>query len=80
MDRLSDLLDELHLEQVQIVAVARANHRALERLRRAGMLRPDGPLRAFPTINAAVTAFQRQTTQPTDEGPDPSAGDPPGSI
>jgi sulfate permease, SulP family len=78
IDGLSDLLDELYLEQVQVVAVARANHRARDRLRRAGLLHPDGPLQAFPTINAAVTAFQRRTPQPTDEGPDPSSSEPPG--
>lgn len=74
IDGLGDLLDELHRREVEVVAIARANRRTRQRLQRASLLEPDGPLRAFPTINAAVDAFQGRTTAPTDEGPgaDPS--------
>jgi MFS superfamily sulfate permease-like transporter len=54
---LRGLVDDVHRELVEVIAVARANHHVLERLRRAGLLEPAGPLRVFPTINAAVRGF-----------------------
>jgi MFS superfamily sulfate permease-like transporter len=54
---LRGLIDDVHREQVQVIAVARANDHALERLRRAALLHPEGPLRSFATINGAVRAF-----------------------
>ncbi len=54
---LRGLVDDVQRELVEVIAVARANDRALERLRRAGLLEPAGPLRVFPTINAAVSGF-----------------------
>ena len=50
----------LYPSTVTTVAVARANSDALDRLRRGGLLEPDGPLVTFATINAAVRAFRRQ--------------------
>ena len=41
------------------IAVSRANHLALDRLARAGLLQPDGPIMVFATINGAVRAFRR---------------------
>jgi high affinity sulfate transporter 1 len=57
---LRGLVDDVAREGVEVVALARANHVALDRLRRAALLAPEGPFREFPTINAAVRAF-RQT-------------------
>jgi len=45
---------------VQVVGVARANDWVLTRLTRAELLEPAGPLRAFPTINGAVTAYRHR--------------------
>jgi hypothetical protein len=44
---------------VEVIAVARANHLALDRLARAELLQPEGPITVFPTINGAVRAFRR---------------------
>lgn len=66
IERLGELLEELRAEGVEVVAVARANERAEQRLDRAGLLGTDGPLRSFPTINAAVAAFRHR---PTEEEP-----------
>ena len=60
LDELAELLDELRAEGVDTVAVARANERTLARLRRGGLLAPNGHLRSFRTINAAVRAFQQR--------------------
>jgi sulfate permease, SulP family len=60
LDELAELLDELTAQGVDTVAVARANERTLARLRRAGMLAPQGHLRSFGTINAAVRAFEQR--------------------
>ena len=54
---LRGLVDDVQPELVEVIAVARANDRALERFSRAGLLEPAGPLRVFPTINAAVSGF-----------------------
>jgi high affinity sulfate transporter 1 len=56
---LRGLLDDVGREGVEVVALARANDVALDRLRRAALLEPEGPLHEYPTINAAVKAFRR---------------------
>lgn len=61
MDGLAELIEELHRRNVETVAIARANPRALDRLEHAGLLAPTGPLTSFPTINAAVEAFKHRT-------------------
>jgi high affinity sulfate transporter 1 len=57
-DELSNLLERVQASGVGAVSVARANHRVLDLLGRAGLLAPRGPLRVFPTINAAVRAYR----------------------
>jgi hypothetical protein len=37
---------------------------ATARLERAGLLHPTGPLRSFPTINAAVRGFRQGGSDP----------------
>ncbi len=59
VDMLVELLDE-HGKQGRVIGIARANDRVLRRLARAGLLEPDGPAIVFPTINAAVRAFQQR--------------------
>jgi high affinity sulfate transporter 1 len=58
LEALADLATDLADLGVEVVGVARANTKADEHLRRAGLVGPDGPYRAFPTINAAVRAFR----------------------
>ena len=56
-----DMLVELVAEQREagrVIAVARANDRVLHRLARADLLQPAGSVVVYPTINAAVRAFQ----------------------
>lgn len=65
LEMLDELVTELSSSSV-VLAVARANERALVRLERGGLLEPKGNLRAFPTINAAVRAFH-ETARPTAE-------------
>jgi sulfate permease, SulP family len=60
LDGLHELTEELTARGVETVAVARANRRTVDRLGRAGLLAPDGPLELHPTIGAAVTAFEQQ--------------------
>jgi high affinity sulfate transporter 1 len=60
-----DLLKEVVTEQTaagRVLAVARANRWVLHRLGRAGITEPEGPVRMFPTINAAVRAFERRAS------------------
>ncbi len=57
LEMLEDLVTELSALSL-VLAVARANERALLRLARGGLLEPHGKLRSFPTINAAVRAFR----------------------
>jgi len=57
IEMLVDLFPRLHASGVQVVAVARANDRVMDRLRRANLLEPTGPARLYPTINSAVRAF-----------------------
>jgi hypothetical protein len=45
-----------------VIGIARANDRVLRRLGRAGLIQPDGPAVVFPTINAAVRAFEQRPT------------------
>ena len=59
LDALAELLEQLGATGVHVVAVARANRAVVGRLRRVGLLAPDGPLRDYPTINAAVRDFRR---------------------
>jgi len=61
VDMLVELLDE-HTREGRVICIARANDRVLRRLARAGLLEPDGPAIVFPTINAAVRAFQQRPT------------------
>jgi high affinity sulfate transporter 1 len=62
VDMLVELLDE-HQGAGRVVAIARANDRVLRRLERADLLQPTGAAVAFPTINAAVRAFQSRPTE-----------------
>ena len=55
----AELLEQLEATGPGVVAVARANRSVVERLRRVGLLEPEGPLRDYPTINAAVRDFRR---------------------
>lgn len=59
---LADVVAELVARGVDVVAVARANERAHERLRRAGLATPSGPVAVHATINDAVAAFTRRAT------------------
>ncbi len=59
LDGLADLLEQVGAAGVAVVAVARANGTVVDRLLRVGLLEPDGPLRHYPTINAAVRDFRR---------------------
>ncbi|GAA1182301.1 SulP family inorganic anion transporter [Ornithinimicrobium humiphilum] len=58
LDELGDLVEALRTEGLQRVAVARGNAKVLDRLRRVGLLAPEGPLHPYATINAAVRAFR----------------------
>lgn len=66
LDGLAELIEELHRRNVETVAIARANRRALDRLDHAALLAPTGPLASFPTINTAVEAFEDRP-QDTDD-------------
>ena len=57
VDVLSELVPSLDRRRIGTIAVARANDHVLDRLRRARLTEPDGAIRVFPTINAAVRAF-----------------------
>ncbi|HET6968164.1 MAG TPA: SulP family inorganic anion transporter [Ornithinibacter sp.] len=59
LDGLGDLMEQLEATGVAQVAVARANEDVVRRLRRVGLVAPEGPLRSYPTINAAVRDFRR---------------------
>jgi MFS superfamily sulfate permease-like transporter len=60
LDGLAELVEGLRNTGVAQVAVARPNHDVLARLRRSGLLEPEGPLRSFATINSAVRAFRER--------------------
>ncbi len=55
---LRRLVDDVGQEGVEVVAVARANPLALDRLGRARLLAPDGPIVVYATISGAVRAFR----------------------
>ena len=57
VDMLVELVAE-HREAGRVIAVARANERVLQRLGRADLIQPEGAVVVYPTINAAVRAFQ----------------------
>lgn len=59
LDGLSELMEQLAANGVTEVAVARANQDVVQRLRTVDLLEPQGPLRHYPTINAAVRDFRR---------------------
>ena len=60
IDVLAELLRMLAGLGVTVVAAARANDQVLDRLERAELLKPTGPLRVFPTINSAVQAYRQR--------------------
>jgi sulfate permease, SulP family len=60
LDEVADVLELLDEQHVEVIAVARANTRTLERLARARLLVPHGRLQVFATINAAVDAFEHR--------------------
>jgi MFS superfamily sulfate permease-like transporter len=56
---LADLVSDLATaHDISVVGLARANDVVVGKLTTVGLMAPDGPLREFPTINAAVAAFQ----------------------
>ena len=57
VDMLVELVSEHH-GAGRVIAVARANDRVLRRLARADLIQPAGSVVVYPTINAAVRAFQ----------------------
>jgi len=59
---LRGLVDDVGREGVEVIAVARANPRALDRLGRAGLLDPGGPIVVYATISGAVRAFRESNT------------------
>jgi sulfate permease, SulP family len=64
VEALADLLDQLDHADLALVGVARANDVVLGRLRRAGLLAPEGALESFPTINGAVRSFRSRPPRP----------------
>jgi MFS superfamily sulfate permease-like transporter len=58
IEMLEDLIAE-HERAGLVIAIARANPRAIERLERSGLCRE----RRYPTINSAVKAFNERTLQ-----------------
>ena len=53
---LRRLVDDVGREGVEVIAISRANRLALDKLGRAGLLQPDGPIVVFATINGARAA------------------------
>lgn len=70
LDGLADLMERLRADGIAEVAVARANVDVVQRLRRVELLEPEGPVRNYPTINAAVRDFRRSrdANTPVDDG------------
>jgi high affinity sulfate transporter 1 len=58
LDAVGELLDRLSELGVEVVAVTRANDEVCDRLRRAELVEPEGPLRLYATINGAVRAYR----------------------
>lgn len=61
VDVLVDLLEHLRAAGVGALSVTRANEHVLALLDRAELLEPVGPLRAYPTIKAAVRAYRERS-------------------
>lgn len=59
-EAINELLERVRASGVAEFAVARANPDVLALLRRAELLAPNGPLIAYPTINAAVRAYRNR--------------------
>ncbi|MGB8861286.1 MAG: sulfate permease [Ilumatobacteraceae bacterium] len=76
LDMLGELASTVHSLGVDVLAVTRANEPVLARLRRAGLVEPDGPMRVFPTINGAVRAFHARTAAAAapPDGSEPESG------
>ncbi len=62
LDGLADLMDQLQRIGVGRVAIARANVDVVRRLRKVGVLAPEGSLHDYATINAAVRDYRRFRT------------------
>jgi high affinity sulfate transporter 1 len=60
LDSVRELLERLRAFDLDVVAVARANDRVLDRLALAGLLAPEGRIDVFPTINAAVRSYRER--------------------
>ncbi len=60
LDVLAEVAASAEELGVRVVGVTRANDWVVARLTRAELLEPAGPLRIFPTINAAVTAYRQR--------------------
>ena len=63
-----DVLAEVVAEQTaaqRTVSIARANERALKRVRLAGLCAPEGPVHIYPTILSAVRAFEAREGRPS---------------
>jgi len=60
IDCLRDLTRADAPNKASVIAIARANHQVLARMRSAGVLEPAGEIRTFRTINAAVRTFHRR--------------------
>ena len=58
LDTLSELVEDMAGCGIGLMSVARANDHVVRRLRRAELLEPTGPVRSYPTINAAVRAYR----------------------
>ena len=59
VDMVGELVAELPSLGIAHAGLARANTSTLDRLTRAGLVAPTGPLTIYPTINRAVQAFER---------------------
>ena len=59
LDTLSELVEDMTGRGIGLMSVARANDHVVRRLRRAELLEPTGPIRSYPTINAAVRAYRQ---------------------
>ena len=60
VEMLEELLEELPALGIEVVGIARTNSPTIDRLHRAGLLAPDGPVTTFPTINRAVREFEKR--------------------
>ena len=60
IEMLEELLGELPSLGIEVVGVARTNSTTIDRLTRAGLLAPAGPIQSFPTINRAVQRFRNR--------------------